>query len=337
MAEKMDKFDLLKEKLRGNEEIAYRPLALWKHFPQHDQDPRLLAEIHIDFQKRLDLDLLKISPHGRYPVIDLGCELGEIDPISGSRRCKRCIISETSDWEEIEEIDVSSGEYGKQLTAYERIADELADEVPLLATVFSPFMVASKMDPKLLDHVRENPDAVRDGLVVLTRITKEYARASLEMGVHGIFLASQHYTKAYEESFVREWENTWIKLVLDGIKTKSEVTVFHLHGLEPRLELSMRLPAINGWNWHDQVTEPTLVDVEQKIRRFGIILGGIRVPDKKIDVENQYLQKLKSVLQENSQLRRWYVAPGCVLPQWLTDDDLDLLRQVVRASNEYSH
>ncbi len=329
MVERIDKFDLLKEKMKGNESITLAPVALWKHFPQQDQDSRLLAEAHVNFQKKLDLDLLKISPHGRYPVIDFGCQLGEIDPISGSRRCKKCCITTASDWEQIEEVDVASGDYGKQLSSYEYIADALSDEVPLLATVFSPFMVASKMDPYLLKHVKDDPESVREGLSVLTKVTREYARASLETGVHGVFLASQHYTMSFSESFIREWENEWLQPVLKSIKSRSEVIIFHLHGLKPRLELSMELDAVNGWNWHDQVTTPTLSDVEGKISRFGIILGGIHVPTAKIVME-EFLTKIEEVLNENSHLRHWYVAPGCVLPQWLGDDDLELMMRKIR-------
>ncbi len=334
MMKRMDKFDLLKEKLRGNEEIEELPVALWKHFPQYDLDPRSLAEAHMNFQVKFDLDLLKISPHGRYPVIDFGCTLGDVDPITGSRRCQKCRIKKGEDWEEVEEVDVSSGEYGKQLRVYELIAGKLADEVPLLATVFSPFMVASKMDPNLLVHVQREADSVREGIRVLTRVTREYASASLEVGVHGIFLATQHYTISFSESFVNDWENQWISEVIKGVRARAEVMILHLHGDEPRMDLAMQLSGIDGWNWHDQATEPKLAKVEEKIRERGLILGGIGISREKINIQEQYIGQLNEVIKENQHLRHWYLAPGCVLPQWLSDEEIEQFLSVVRFSSK---
>ena len=68
----MSKFDLLNETMIGN--LGDRiPLSLWKHHPDRDRTPEGLAEAEIEFHKKLDHDLLKISFFGHYPCINFGC------------------------------------------------------------------------------------------------------------------------------------------------------------------------------------------------------------------------------------------------------------------------
>src|SRR3989338_11597998 len=39
--------------------------SLWKHFPEAEKsfDPKVLAEAHLDFQRKYNLDFIKFSPH----------------------------------------------------------------------------------------------------------------------------------------------------------------------------------------------------------------------------------------------------------------------------------
>ena len=53
-----------KERIRGclNNQILDRPpVALWRHFPVDDQDPRLLADATLHFQRTYDFDLVKVT------------------------------------------------------------------------------------------------------------------------------------------------------------------------------------------------------------------------------------------------------------------------------------
>ena len=118
----MNKFDLLKETLLGN--IQERiPISLWKHHPEKDRKPEGLAEAEIDFHKKLDHDLLKISFFGHYPCIDFGCTAEYDGAITGSTSTTSFPINDISGWEVLEPVDVNAGEFGNQIRAVELIKE----------------------------------------------------------------------------------------------------------------------------------------------------------------------------------------------------------------------
>ncbi|MFX0185289.1 MAG: uroporphyrinogen decarboxylase family protein, partial [Candidatus Hodarchaeota archaeon] len=150
MAE-LDRFSLIKATF-NHERTEKVPYSLWKHFVEADKTPEGLAQAQHDFQKKFDSDIMKISPHGSYCVVDFGGILGEYSPVSGSRICERTPILSLSDWETIEPVDPNEGEFGAQIKAVELIYQQVENEVPTMMTIFSPFMVASKLDPAILEH-----------------------------------------------------------------------------------------------------------------------------------------------------------------------------------------
>jgi len=98
----MDNLEILLDTFKGqnSDQTLY---SLWKHFPYDDRDPEKLAQTHVRFYNRHGFDLMKISPHGRYPVVDFGCKVDEeYDPITGSTRCKECTMKTPQDWEILE-------------------------------------------------------------------------------------------------------------------------------------------------------------------------------------------------------------------------------------------
>jgi len=48
------------------------PVALWRHFPEDDQDPARLAALTVEWQRAWDFDLVKFMPSGTYSVEDWG-------------------------------------------------------------------------------------------------------------------------------------------------------------------------------------------------------------------------------------------------------------------------
>ncbi|MHA1713143.1 MAG: uroporphyrinogen decarboxylase family protein, partial [Candidatus Ranarchaeia archaeon] len=168
--------------------------ALWRHFPKYDRTPEGFSDAHIRFYRQYDPDVLKLSPHGRYCIVDWGGEIGPVNPVSGSPSTKYYPLRSAEDYETLKELDPSTGEFGRQLKGVRMIAKELEDQVPLMMTVFSPFMVASKLDADIHSRIQESPEEVHRGLDVITRVMINFGRAVIDEGSHGLFVASQHST-----------------------------------------------------------------------------------------------------------------------------------------------
>lgn len=330
----MDKLELLLETFKGTNS-DYPLFSLWRHFPKIDRDYQQLAEAHVEFYNKYDFDLMKISPHGRFPVVDYGCIIDtECDPITGSTRCSECCIKTLNDWQILESVDVGEGELGRQIETVRMIHKKL-EFLPKMMTVFSPLMVASKMDPNLVEHIRKEPDIVAESMFTLLEDVTEYAKASIDAGAEGIFLASQHFRKT-ELTFqeVERFEIKFLKKFLSKIENKAEFVVLHVHGEDIKFKEAAKELNVDALNWHDRLTWPSLSEAA-KIFPKGL-LAGIDETRTLVDGKPEEIQNniLDSINQSKKVNNRIIISPGCVIPITAPERNIEIITKTIKKSRE---
>ncbi len=339
----MSKFELLKETLLGNIDEKL-PLSIWKHYPETDCTPEGLANAEIDFHKQFDHDLLKISFHGRYPVIDWGCVAVYDGAISGSSTCESCVVKTASDWEVLEKVDVNSGEFGKQLRAVELIHRYAQDKVPTMATVFSAPMIADKLcERTFVEYIEEAPEIMKIVLEMITNVMIDFGKAAIEAGSDGLFLASQHSTFAsVTDEQYREFVRPYDQKLISHLRGNAKFIVMHLHARNEdediRFDKIASMPGLDAINWEDQSSSLPLK--EGKTRSRKTVLGGIDhngifrtgTPD---EAKEQVLEAVRE-----AGLKKLMVAPGCVVtvdtPVENIQAVVDAIQGIVPYSNEWS-
>jgi len=335
----MTKFELIREVMLGNLAETV-PVSVWKHHPEHDRTPEGLAEAEIAFHRRFNHDLLKISFHGRYPVVDWGCEVIYDGAISGSTTCKNCRVQEASDWEVLEAVDVNAGEFGRQVRAVELIHEYAQDRVPTMATIFDPAMVADKLcEGPVTDYFDTHPNLMERVLEMITNVMADFANATLDAGADGLFIASQHSTETsvndeHYERFILPYQ---LRLI-SRVRGRADFIVFHLHARQPgeriRFRTISRVPGVTAVNWEDQSAALSLAE-GKKISRRGV-LGGIdhngvlRTGDRDA-VEAQILTVLR-----NAGLSGVIVAPGCVITVDTPEENILTAVETVRSIDPWS-
>jgi uroporphyrinogen decarboxylase len=334
----MSKFDLLKETLLGNldEEI---PLALWKHHPERDRTPQDLAAEEIAFHKKYDSDIMKISFFGHYPCIDFGCTAEYDGEISGSTTLTKAAINEASEWEVLDKPDVMAGEFGNQVRAVELISKYAYDTVPTMATIFDGPMVADKICDKNLEmYMNEHPEIIEPALDMITEVMVDFARATLEAGADGLFIASQHSTMASvsDENYERFILPQDLKLI-SRLRGKAKFMVMHLHARNEdeiiRFDKISRTPGIDAINWEDQSTSLSLRNGRKVARKAvlgGIDHNGIFRTGSPEEARDQVLAAVKQA--GYSQL---IVAPGCVITVDTPEENIQAVRNAVKAIKPY--
>jgi uroporphyrinogen decarboxylase len=170
------------------------PVALWRHFPVDDQDPATLAAATLDFQRRYDFDLVKVTPASSFSIKDWGAEDVWEGHTEGTRRYTRHVIGKPQDWEHLPVLSPSSPYLARQLDCLRMIRTELPSETPLLQTIFSPLAQAKNLagGESLIVHLRTHPDAVLKGLKTIAESTRHFVEACMEVGLDGVFYAVQH-------------------------------------------------------------------------------------------------------------------------------------------------
>ena len=289
-------------------------ISVWRHYPDHDLNIDDLVERTIQDYQKYPSDVVKLSPNGRYSVVDFGCQItkGTTEPkSSGSTSCKECIVKDPKTWTNIHEIDPLDGHYGEQIDFVRKVSKKITNS-PIMMTVFAPTMVARKLSAnQFVKHYRESKSPeLLDALKIIEKVTTEYARACLDAGANGLFIAIQEAdkinvnsiaeTKAilkHNEEFIRTVDN------------QAEFTVNHIHGDDVYFNEAINSNKTTAINWHDQTSN---IDIQTARKHFkGGLFGGLD-PLKVYDGSQESLYSDLLELKDEVPL---ILAPGCVLLQ----------------------
>lgn len=252
------------------------PIALWRHFPKMDESAEGLAKAVIDFQKRFDFDLVKVTPASGYPAEAWGAELvNRQNNSEGTREYLKRVIASAEEWHALPPLDVLLGVWARELKALQLVRAGVGADIHLLQTIFSPLTIAKQLAGDLmLQHMRSDPEDFKKGLRVISETTARFALECLWHGADGIFFATQFASR--DLLSVDEYKEFGIEFdlpIFEVIGDDSKLNLLHLHGTNPMFEILNAYP-VHIVNWHDRGTSPSLAD-GQKLFHNGAVLGGL--------------------------------------------------------------
>ena len=324
----MNHWERVRASLKG-EETDRVPVSLWRHWPGDDETAQGLAKAMIDWQRRYDFDLLKFMPTGMYGVHDWGAQTEYNSGYRGNRLLVKPGIDGPQQWPTLAKLDITQGDYGKEVEAIRLAAAELQGSVPIMQTVFSPLTTAAKLrGDAAYQDMREQPELLRAGLEIITDVTIRFTQACLAAGADGIFFATQGATRSLmSEEEYREFGMAYDVQVLNAVHDEGKLNLFHVHGEDIFFDLAASYP-VDMINWHDRITSPNLK--EAQARFGGVLVGGIE--DRKVIAEGP-LEELRFEARdaiEQTGGRRILVAPGCVIPTNTPDANIRAVIEAVQ-------
>lgn len=287
------------------------PVALWRHFPVDDQDPGKLAAHTLAYQRAWDFDLVKFMPSGTYGIEDWGARTAYEGLENGARVVTQVGLQKPEDWRRLAKLDVRKGVYGAQNAALGAAAKELKGTAPILQTVFSPLTTARKLaGESTLQHLRQHPDALEEGLKTITEVTIAFGEEALKAGAHGFFFATQLattdvLTPAEYDRFGKRWDLAFF----NAFKDRTRVDMLHLHGMNPMFDELAGYP-VGLVNWHDRLTAPTLKAAAGRFK--GALVGGVEELGLLVKgSEAQVRAQARDAIAQTGG-RRLLLGPGCV-------------------------
>jgi uroporphyrinogen decarboxylase len=307
------------------------PVAFWRHVPDVDHTAQGLADAMLAFHRRFDLDLIKVMSSGVYCVEDWGCRVAWTGAPSGAKQCAAHAVRTLADWDGIKPLDAGAGALGRELEAVRLIRRGRPDDAPILHTIFAPLTVARKLaGDRLVADLGAHPEAVRPALEAITETMARYARAALEAGADGIFLATQTASaEVLGEPDALRHDLPWARRVLEAVRGKALFTLLHAHGRDIYFDRLAALP-VHAINWHDRLTPPSLAEAR---RRFGgAVVGGLNEWETlRRGPASAVVAEVSDALEQTGGLGLM-LAPGCVLPLDVPDAHLDAVADAVRRS-----
>jgi uroporphyrinogen decarboxylase len=241
------------------------PAALWRHFPEQDQKAERLAEAHLAFYRAYEPDLLKVTPASGYYGDDWGLRAGYKPNREGTRTISDRPIKKAADWGKLKRLDPGGGVYGREAHAIRLVADAAGREVHVFETVFSPLSVARTIagEQATVRYLRENPEALHEGLEIITDVQAAFIRNVLAAGADGVFFSSQMATtdlltrEEYEE-FGRPYDLRMLDAAAEGL------VFLHIHGVNVMFDLFDDYP-VQIVNWHARETGPTIAEARRRV------------------------------------------------------------------------
>ncbi|HUT81112.1 MAG TPA: uroporphyrinogen decarboxylase family protein [Candidatus Bathyarchaeia archaeon] len=321
------KIDMLQAMLKG-EKIEPTPFAMWRHFPVDDLHAERLARKQVDYLRKFDSIFMKVSPNGRFCVIDWGCEIAfDENRLSGSSYCTNFRIKSIDDWSTLEELDVTQGMFGEQLKALELINKEIEGTTPFIETIFNPLMTAAKLVEKqgaIVEAIKNNPKGLHEGLKTITKVLINFAKVAIENGASGVFLATQEATHdLLSIENYKEFSMKYDLELLKAIEKEAKFNVMHIHGENIMFDLIAQNYPVQALNWHDQLTKPKIAEAVKKFN--GLLVGGI---EEKEFLYNSSIEEITSKLQKEIDSvngERLIIAPGCVIPINIPDKKIQAI------------
>lgn len=303
------------------------PAALWRHFPQDDQQADTLAQAHVAFLKAYDWDFLKVTSASGFYGDDWGLKSSYRPNREGVRHYTDRPIKRETDWPKLRRLDVTAGVYGRELKALRLIRKALPDEI-ILSTLFSPLSIARTLagETALLRYLRDSIDETHEGLDIITEATARFAEECLAAGADGLFFATQCASTAYMtieeyEEFARPYDLR----VLEAAR-HAEIILLHIHGERIMFEQLIDYP-VHIINWHDRRTPPTLK--EARAQFSGTIAGGVDAVDTigKGTPEQVTAEVKEAIAQTGGS--KFLVTAGCVIPIDAPEANVRAVRQAV--------
>src|SRR5262245_7936734 len=187
----MHKIERVKAALQG-ERVDRVPFTFWHHFGLEKLPGDKHAEATVAFYRKYDVDLLKVMSDYPYPLPE-GVEK----------------ISSLEDWQKLEPL---KNPFPEQIRALRLINKEIKGQAPFVETIFQSWTVAEKLATKKdVMHLKEqDPKLLKRVLRTISESQANHARAALDAGASGIFLAV-----AAADAFVTDPQE-YLKLVRES-------------------------------------------------------------------------------------------------------------------------
>ncbi|HYB72972.1 MAG TPA: uroporphyrinogen decarboxylase family protein [Candidatus Sulfotelmatobacter sp.] len=303
------------------------PISFWRHFPEAEMDAESLAEALAAFQRRYDLDFVKMMPNATYATEDWGCETAYTGDPMGARKVLKGVVHESDDWRRIRPVDPRDGAFGREVRCVGLLRKAVGEGTPIVQTVFNPLSVAYKLGgERVLEDIRRPPAALHTALQAIAETLRGFVKACLQAGADGIFFATQLASEKFcSAGKYREFGRPYDLQVLEAAEG-SGFSVLHLHGADIFFDLVADYP-VHAVNWHDRRVPPSLAEARERYSRC--FVGGMnetetlpRGPASR--VREEVLDAIAQV-----QGRGVIVGPGCVFPVGTPEAHLEAARRAV--------
>ena len=167
----MNKRDVVFSLLEPGKSPAYTPAAFFLHFDPAFHRGQAAVDKHLEYFHHTGMDFVKIQYEHGFPRLPH--------------------IQRPEDWANMPFYDLDF--YQEPLRVVDGLVKAAKAEAPVLLTLYSPFMCAghTTSDKMITEHIRENPEAVKKGMAVITDSLMGFVKEAIRLGLDGFYTSTQ--------------------------------------------------------------------------------------------------------------------------------------------------
>jgi uroporphyrinogen decarboxylase len=306
------------------------PVGLWVHFPEIDDDIERLARATIDFYERYDLDWIKVTPRMASAIEDWGATLGGYHPARGFYFITDRPVKTAADWRRLPYVAPDAPAQARQLELLRMVRALAGPEVPVLATLFAPSMMAGFIadDATFINSLRSEPDALAAGMTTVAQTIADFGFACLANGADGIFYSIKYASgRLISEAEYAPLDEGYDRPVAAALHARSRFTLLHLHGGELAFDRFGDFPA-HAINWYDRVDGPQLDRARVRIPNRTLCGGIDHERTLVIGTPAEVAFEISDAVAQTGG-RNFLLGPGCTVPVVATPENLAAIRDTV--------
>jgi uroporphyrinogen decarboxylase len=206
----MKKRDLVLQVLNENKPQTTIPAGFFIHFDPKYHRGQAAIDKHLEYFHYTDMDFVKIQYETNFPF--------------------RGEIRKPEDWLKMPKYGIDF--YQDQVDVARGLVQAAGKDALVIMTLYSPFMCARDTigGDVLVKQIRENPEALKKGMEIITESLRIFVRACIEAGVDGFYHSTQGgETSRFEGSpLFEDCIKPFDLSLMNEINEKCEFNILHV-------------------------------------------------------------------------------------------------------------
>lgn len=261
--------------IRG-EPVDRVPVSFWLHNFAREDSAQALADETLRLYRAFDWDFLKPQSRASCFAEMWGQQIESSTQQTVASKVTRHALREARELGTLQAADTTQGALAQQLQALLTVRAALGPDVPIVATLFAPLMVATYLLPggrgEILRLMREDPAALDHGLAAIGATLGDFARNCVAAGIDGIFYATTLATEPLlTAAECRRFQRPHDLAILNAVQS-APFNIMHVCGDHTRFDEFVDYP-VSVFSWATTPGNPTLAAARKLTGRA--VLGGL--------------------------------------------------------------
>ena len=202
----------------------------------------------------------------------------------------------------------------------------------IVSTIFNPFLNGDGLsDWKLTEQLKQNPEAVSEGLATIAESLSKFVPACIDAGADGIFFAAhgggrRRHTEEEFDKYIKPHDLTVLKAAENSGAT---FNLLHVCGNDLRLEAYRDYPA-HAVNWAPQSGNTGLAEGKKLFKRT--VVGGLDQAGPLITGTREVvIAEVRKTIAEMG-TRGFVLGAGCALQGRVPVERINWVREALRTT-----